>query len=76
MAWITNEAKCETCRWWFNAGEQKGECRRYPPNPPQFKPNPNGHGLDWIVASWPDTHPHDFCGEHAQVQSGNLAEGA
>lgn len=62
--WITDEPKCETCRWWYSADEPKGECRRYPPNPPQFRPNPNGHGLDWIVASWPDTSPGDFCGEH------------
>jgi hypothetical protein len=64
MTWQTDEPRCKTCRWWYCAGDPSGECRRYPPNPPQFVPSPHGHGLDWHVASWPHTQPHDFCGEH------------
>ena len=62
------QPRCETCRWWMHDGTS-AVCHRYPPNPEQFRPNPNGYGLDWTVASWPETGAQDFCGEHQPVPS-------
>jgi hypothetical protein len=63
------QPRCESCRWWMSDGSS-GECHRYPPNPEQFRPNPNGHGLDWVNAHWPETKEKDFCGEHQPIPKG------
>lgn len=59
-----DQPRCETCRWWMSDGTGPGECHRYPPQLPHFRPNANGHGLDWIPAARPQVGHSEFCGEH------------
>ncbi len=64
---------CETCRFWQQWPTEslphdrrdygpQGQCRR---NAPTMR-DQDQHGTRW--ATWPDTLPYDWCGEHQPRQ--------
>jgi hypothetical protein len=52
--------RCETCRFWEDAGDDEGLCRRRAPLP--YSTRDDEHVAE-RTAWWPFTHPHDWCGE-------------
>lgn len=65
---MSDEPKCETCRYWLNSGPDApdaggyGTCRRFPPIAAEFTAFEEG-GMAH-VGRWPDTASTDWCGEH------------
>ena len=62
------KGQCGLCRWWtaFDRNRDIGSCQRFPPWPVvQIK---EGSGRMMIsTKTWPDTHPHDRCGEWTEL---------
>lgn len=68
-----NNESCKTCRyWWYEEGDEKGYCRRFPP---KLVSDVGGgsvgrHGdFDLSISTgfhalFPDTEPEMWCGEY------------
>ena len=54
---------CSRCRYWhrLEANPNQGECRRYAPRPDAFE---SIH----MMATWPITNEHDWCGEFSEPE--------
>lgn len=65
------DRRCADCRYWLRleTNPSQGECRRYAPHPEAFE---SVH----MIATWPITNPHDWCGEFAAAGAEPLSAGS
>lgn len=61
---------CSSCEYWkYLKGQPNGECHRNSPRP----------NADTAVTEWPETTPHDWCGDYEgkiepkELEIGSLA---
>lgn len=54
---------CKTCPYWYNAGDEDGECRKRAPIT-HAPPNLENANSTYYVVWWPTTWAKEWCGEH------------